>query len=90
MLVDWLWPRGVKKERLRCDDWDKDAAPTPDLRKAFHSGELGFEEFYSTTAASSSAPARPRRCAIVRSRRTPRTSCSCTRRKTPSTTTPRF
>ncbi|MGO1894475.1 MAG: DUF488 domain-containing protein [Brachybacterium sp.] len=45
VLVDRLWPRGVKKERLRCDDWDKDAAPSPDLRKAFHSGELGFEEF---------------------------------------------
>lgn len=45
VLVDRLWPRGVKKERLRHDDWDQDAAPSSDLRKAFHSGELDFEEF---------------------------------------------
>lgn len=45
VLVDRLWPRGVRKERLRHDDWDKDAAPSPDLRRAFHSGELDFEEF---------------------------------------------
>lgn len=45
VLVDRLWPRGVKKVRLRHDDWDKAAAPSPDLRRAFHSGELDFEEF---------------------------------------------
>ena len=45
VLVDRLWPRGIKKERLRYDEWDKDAAPSDDLRTAFHSGELGFEEF---------------------------------------------
>ncbi|MBP2383426.1 DUF488 domain-containing protein [Brachybacterium sacelli] len=45
VLVDRLWPRGVKKERLAHDDWDKDVAPGPDLRTAFHAGELGFEEF---------------------------------------------
>ncbi|NMA77919.1 MAG: DUF488 family protein [Actinomycetales bacterium] len=45
VLVDRLWPRGVKKERLRYDDWDKDAAPSSELRTAFHSGELGFKDF---------------------------------------------
>ena len=45
VLVDRLWPRGVKKERLRYDDWDKDAAPSSELRTAFHSGELDFEDF---------------------------------------------
>ena len=45
VLVDRLWPRGVKKERLTYDDWDKDAAPSADLRKSFHAGELTFEEF---------------------------------------------
>ena len=45
VLVDRLWPRGEKKERLAHDDWDKDAAPSADLRKAFHSDELDFEEF---------------------------------------------
>lgn len=45
VLVDRLWPRGVKKERLVHDEWDKDVAPSPELRKAFHGGELDFEEF---------------------------------------------
>lgn len=45
VLVDRLWPRGVKKERLAHDAWDKDAAPSADLRRAFHSGELSFEQF---------------------------------------------
>lgn len=45
VLVDRLWPRGVKKERLVHDEWDKDVAPSSELRKAFHGGELDFEEF---------------------------------------------
>lgn len=45
VLVDRLWPRGVKKERLRLDEWDRDAAPSTELRKAFHAGELDFEAF---------------------------------------------
>ena len=45
VLVDRLWPRGIKKERLSYDDWDKDVAPSPDLRTAFHHGELDFAQF---------------------------------------------
>ena len=45
VLVDRLWPRGIRKERLAHDDWDKDVAPSPDLRRAFHGGDLSFEEF---------------------------------------------
>ena len=32
VLVDRLWPRGVKKESLRLDLWAKDVAPSPSLR----------------------------------------------------------
>ena len=45
VLVDRLWPRGIAKERLAHDAWDKDVAPSSELRKAFHGGELDFEEF---------------------------------------------
>ena len=45
VLVDRLWPRGVKKERLVHDEWDKDVAPSSELRKEFHGGELDFEEY---------------------------------------------
>ncbi|MCS5708688.1 DUF488 family protein [Candidatus Berkiella cookevillensis] len=32
ILVDRLWPRGVKKESAKIDLWLKDIAPSPDLR----------------------------------------------------------
>ncbi|MGO1591901.1 MAG: DUF488 domain-containing protein [Ancrocorticia sp.] len=47
VLVDRLWPRGIKKERLEGVTWDKEVAPSPDLRKRFHSGVLSFNEFAS-------------------------------------------
>ncbi len=36
VLVDRLWPRGLSKERAEIDLWAKDAAPSPELRKAWH------------------------------------------------------
>jgi uncharacterized protein YeaO (DUF488 family) len=33
VLVDRLWPRGIKKEALRVDEWLKDMAPSRDLRR---------------------------------------------------------
>jgi uncharacterized protein YeaO (DUF488 family) len=35
ILVDRLWPRGVKKEDARIDLWLKDIGPSSDLRKWF-------------------------------------------------------
>ena len=32
VLVDKLWPRGIRKEALRYDVWAKEIAPTPGLR----------------------------------------------------------
>ena len=31
VLVDRLWPRGMKKEYLKYDVWEKDITPSPDL-----------------------------------------------------------
>ncbi len=33
VLVERLWPRGVKKTELKLDDWVKDVAPSAELRK---------------------------------------------------------
>jgi uncharacterized protein YeaO (DUF488 family) len=33
VLVERLWPRGVTKARLRLDEWAKDVAPSPALRR---------------------------------------------------------
>ncbi len=45
VLVDRLWPRGVSKERAALDEWAKEATPTTELRRAFHSGELPWPQF---------------------------------------------
>ncbi len=36
ILVDRLWPRGIKKENLKMDHWAKDVAPSNELRKWYH------------------------------------------------------
>lgn len=36
ILVDRLWPRGIKKENLHYDLWAKDLTPSSDLRIWFH------------------------------------------------------
>lgn len=59
VLVDRLWPRGIAKDRLGYDEWDKDVTPSEDLRKTYHHGELSFDEFrdrYSAELDASSAP----------------------------------
>lgn len=35
ILVDRLWPRGIKKEKLKADLWLKEIAPSTELRKWF-------------------------------------------------------
>lgn len=35
ILVERLWPRGVKKEQAALDSWLKDVAPSPELRRWF-------------------------------------------------------
>jgi uncharacterized protein YeaO (DUF488 family) len=35
ILVDRVWPRGMKKEEANIDDWYKVLAPSTDLRKWF-------------------------------------------------------
>jgi uncharacterized protein YeaO (DUF488 family) len=36
VLVDRLWPRGVKKEKAQIDAWLRDLAPSTQLRRWFH------------------------------------------------------
>ena len=46
VLVDRLWPRGIKKEHLKYDVWEKDITPSPELRKWFHENQAEhWEEF---------------------------------------------
>lgn len=45
ILVDKLWPRGIKKEAAAIDLWSKDVAPTSELRKWFSHIPERYEEF---------------------------------------------
>lgn len=45
ILVDRLWPRGIKKEAAKIDVWLKEVAPSTQLRTWFHKGEGTFAEF---------------------------------------------
>ena len=49
VLIDRLWPRGIKKESIRIDMWAKELAPSDNLRKWFnHDPEkwIDFRELY--------------------------------------------
>lgn len=39
VLVDRLWPRGIRKDKARIDHWLRNLAPSDTLRKWYHSSE---------------------------------------------------
>lgn len=45
ILVDRLWPRGVKKSDAKIDYWAKTITPTTELRKWFNHQSERFEQF---------------------------------------------
>jgi uncharacterized protein YeaO (DUF488 family) len=51
ILIDRLWPRGVKKENLALDQWAKELAPSTELRQWFGHDPALWEEFRRRYAA---------------------------------------
>ncbi len=45
VLVDRLWPRGVSKEKADLTEWDKEVAPSTELRKWYDHDPARFNEF---------------------------------------------
>jgi uncharacterized protein YeaO (DUF488 family) len=45
ILVDRLWPRGLSKDKVKVDLWQKDVAPSNSLRKWFGHDEHKWHEF---------------------------------------------
>jgi uncharacterized protein YeaO (DUF488 family) len=45
ILVDRLWPRGVSRERARLDEWERELAPSTELRQWFSHEPSRFSEF---------------------------------------------
>ena len=51
ILIDRLWPRGVKKEALALAEWEKELAPSNELRQWFGHEPDKWEEFRRRYAA---------------------------------------
>lgn len=45
ILVDRLWPRGVRKSDLKIDEWMKEVAPSGELRRWFGHDADRWDEF---------------------------------------------
>jgi uncharacterized protein YeaO (DUF488 family) len=45
VLVDRVWPRGLRKDVARLTEWAKDAAPSTDLRTWYGHDPVKFREF---------------------------------------------
>ena len=51
ILIDRLWPRGVKKEALALTEWAKALAPSTELRQWFNHDPALWDEFRRRYAA---------------------------------------
>ncbi|SCK54514.1 Uncharacterized conserved protein YeaO, DUF488 family [Streptomyces sp. WMMB 322] len=56
VLVDRVWPRGMKKEDARLDEWAKRIAPSTELRKWYAHDAERFGEFAERYRAELSEP----------------------------------
>ena len=56
VLVDRVWPRGLRKDAARLDDWAKDVAPSTELRKWYGHDPAKFGEFRRRYTAELARP----------------------------------
>ena len=56
VLVDRVWPRGMRKDAARLDEWAKDVAPSTDLRKWYGHDPAKFAEFRRRYTAELARP----------------------------------
>ena len=45
ILVDRVWPRGLSRQKAHLDEWCKEVAPSPELRKWYGHDPARREEF---------------------------------------------
>ena len=57
VLVDRLWPRGLRREAAALDAWEKGVAPSTELRRWFGHDPSRFEEFSARYRAELDASA---------------------------------
>jgi len=56
VLVDRIWPRGLRKDAARLDDWPKDVAPSTELRTWYQHDPAKFDEFRRRYIAELATP----------------------------------
>ncbi len=56
VLVDRVWPRALRKDAARLDEWAKDVAPSAGLRAWYQHEPAKFGEFGRRYAAELAAP----------------------------------
>ena len=56
VLVDRIWPRGMRKDAARLDEWAKDVAPSTELRTWYGHDPAKFDEFRRRYVAELSEP----------------------------------
>jgi len=56
VLVDRVWPRGLRKDAARLDEWAKDVAPSAQLRTWYQHDPAKFGEFRERYMAELAAP----------------------------------
>ncbi len=56
VLVDRVWPRGLRKDAARLDEWAKDVAPSTDLRTWYQHDPAKFTEFRRRYVAELAEP----------------------------------
>ena len=56
VLVDRVWPRGLRKDAARLDDWAKDVAPSTELRTWYQHDPAKFDEFRRRYTAELAQP----------------------------------
>jgi len=58
ILVDRLWPRGLRKDDAHLDEWMRDVAPSTDLRRWYGHDPDRFAEFRERYLAELRDPSR--------------------------------
>jgi uncharacterized protein YeaO (DUF488 family) len=56
VLVDRVWPRGMRKDAARLDEWAKDVAPSTELRTWYRHDPAKFDEFRRRYTAELAKP----------------------------------
>ena len=56
VLVDRIWPRGLRKDAARLDEWAKDLAPSTELRTWYQHDPARFDLFRQRYLAELAQP----------------------------------